>query len=208
MRRLLRWFRKYRRHYPWRETRDPYRIFVAEFMLQRTGAQQVLPVYRKFIGRFPNLERAMEAKGAVLRETLRPLGRIQRYKIFQRALQHQAGKLGGKPPKTLGALIKVPGVGPYTARAILVFAHGRRLGLFDPNIYRVISRVFGVRTVKQRPHTDPGMWVTMDGLISQSRSREMNLALLDFAAAICRPKPRCPICPMHDFCDYYRRIGS
>lgn len=206
-RRLLRWFREHGRSYPWRETQDPYRIFVAEFMLQRTGAQQVQPVYRAFISRFPRLEDAVQADESALRAVLQPLGRVQRYKILQRALRHMAGAVRGRLPKSFDALLEISGIGPYTARAILVFAHRRRLGLFDPNIYRVVGRVFGLTSVKQRPHTDPGMWSAVDRLIPRGRSREMNLALLDFAAAVCRPKPLCPICPMRDFCDYYRRIG-
>jgi A/G-specific adenine glycosylase len=209
IRRLLRWFGAHGRRYPWRETRDPYAILIAESMLQRTGAQQVLPVYGKFISRFPSLEPAAKADEDTLRTVLRPLGRVERYKIFHRALQYLARELKGRLPVTLESLRKVPGVGPYTARAVLVFAHRRRLGLFDPNIYRVVGRVFGLESTKPRPHTDPLMWSAVDGLIPKGRSREMNLALLDFAVAVCRRrKPLCNTCPLNDICDYYRRTKN
>ncbi len=208
LRRLLKWFRGHRRSFPWRETTDPYRVFVAEFMLQRTGAQQVLPVYRNFIEQFPDLRRAAQADEDAIRRTLRPLGRVKRYKVLARALGLLAATSEGRVPRSLGRLLEIPGVGLYTARAVLVFAHGRRLGLFDPNIYRVISRVFGLSSSRPRAHTDPVMWSTVDRLIPRGMSREMNLALLDFAAAICRLKPRCPTCPMNDICDYYRRTGT
>src|SRR5207249_2645731 len=128
-RRLLKWFKKHRRAYPWRETSDPYRVFVAEVMLQRTGAQQVLPVYREFIEQFPDLEGASAADEEAIRRTLRPLGRVERYKVFQKALTHLATAFQGRVPRSLDRLLEIPGVGPYTARAVLVFAYGRRLGL-------------------------------------------------------------------------------
>jgi A/G-specific adenine glycosylase len=206
-RRLLRWFRSSGRHYPWRETTDPYKIFVAEFMLQRTGAQQVLPIYRKFVSTFPTLNEAAEADEARLREILRPLGRVERSKVLHRALAQLAGELKGRLPSSLRRLLKIPGVGPYTGRAILVFAHHRRLGLFDPNIYRVVGRIFGLKSTKKRPHTDASMWKTVDDLMPRQRSREMNLALLDLASIVCRTrKPLHDKCPMRDICAYYRRI--
>jgi len=208
-RRLLRWFRAHGRRYPWRETREPYRIFVAEFMLQRTGAQQVLPVYMQFVKRFPTLHDAAEADGKTLRGILWPLGRVERYKILRRALLYLAGELKGKLPSSLKKLLKIPGVGPYTGRAVLVFAHHRRLGLFDPNIYRVIGRVFGFVSTKQRPHTDSSMWRTVDDLMPKGRSREMNLALLDLASTICRTRrPIHEKCPMQDICAFYGRARS
>jgi len=208
IRRLLKWFRENGRTYPWRQTADPYRIFVAEFMLQRTGAQQVLPVYAEFVARYPTWKDAGGADEETLQILLRPLGRVQRYRVFRKALLHVA-EHGGRLSASLRTLLRIPGVGPYTARAVLVFAHKRRLGLFDPNIYRVIGRVFGLASAKRRPHTDPTMWRAVDDLIPRGRSKEMNLALLDFAAAVCRiRKPLCPVCPLNDICDYYRRVGS
>ncbi len=206
VRRLLRWFRAHGRSYPWRETRDPYKIFVAEFMLQRTGAQQVLPVYGRFLEKYPTLQAASGADEEALRTILRPLGRVGRYKVFQRALRYLDRDLGGRLPVSLDGLRQIPAVGRYTARAILVFAHGRRLGLFDPNIYRVISRVFGLESTKPRPHTDSSMWKAVDELVPRGLSREVNVALLDFASAICRiRKPLHTTCPMRDMCKYYMR---
>ncbi len=208
-RRLLGWFRAHSRRYPWRESRDPYKIFMAEFMLQRTGAQQVLPVYTQFISKFPTLDAAANADEATLRSIFRPLGRVERYKVFRRALQFLAGKLRGKLPASLERLREIPGVGPYTARAILVFAHGRRLGLFDPNIHRLIGRVFGLESTKQRPHTDALMWETVDALIPRGRSRQMNLAMLDLASTVCRKRnPLHEACPLRDICVYYGRTRS
>lgn len=207
IRRLLRWFKTHGRNYPWRHTRDPYRIFVAEFMLQRTGARQVVPVYQLFIKTFPCLQDASEAPPTTIRSILRPLGRVKRYKVLQMALRHLAEGPNVRFPSSLDRLLEIPGVGPYTARAILVFAHRRRHGLFDPNIYRVISRVFDLKSTKARPHADARMWAAVDDLIPKGRSREMNLALLDLASRICRTrKPLHEECPVRDVCAYYRRV--
>jgi len=175
-------------------------------MLQRTGAQQVVPVYLEFLAEFPTLNDAVDHDGEAMRSLLRPLGRTERHRVLRAALRYVAHALGGRFPTSLKRLLRIPGVGPYTARAILVFAHRRRLGLFDPNIYRIINRVFGTRSQKARPHTDPSMWRTADALMPRRRSREMNLALLDLGSTICRTRrPLHERCPLQTICAYYRR---
>jgi A/G-specific adenine glycosylase len=208
-RRLLKWFRLHGRRFPWRNTADPYRIFVAEFMLQRTGAHQVLPIYKSFISRFPDIHAAIQTDKNALKTILRPLGRVERYRVLLKAFAHLLRVEGSRIPSSLDRLLKIPGIGQYTARAILVLAYRRRLGLFDPNIHRVIGRVFGILSSKARPHTDPAMWGLLDRMMPKGRSRDANLALLDFAVAVCRPrKPLCLTCPMRDICVYYRRTGA
>lgn len=206
VRRLRAWHRAGRRRYPWRATRNPYRIFVAEFMLQRTGGQQVLPVYRRFVGRFPTLGSAVRAKPGELADILRPLGRTDRYRILARSLAFIASEFGGRFPRAVERLQRVPGVGPYTARAVACFGFGRRVGLFDPTIGRVLSRVFGISSDRSRPHTDRAMWQAVDGLSPTRGVREFNLALLDFGALVCRKRnPRCSVCSMREFCLYWQR---
>lgn len=176
-------------------------------MLQRTGAEQVLPVYRRFISTFPRLQDAAAAPTRKTRVILRPLGRVGRYKILRKAFRYLHEDLGGRLPASLDGLLDIPGVGPYTARAILVFAHRRRLGLFDPNIYRVLSRVFDLKSSKARAHADPAMWTAVDNLIPKGRGAEMNLAILDLASKVCTSKrPLHDECPLRDMCSYYRRL--
>lgn len=206
VRRLRRWFKANKRSYPWRETRDAYRLFIAEFMLQRTGGQQVVPVYEKFVARFPSLEDVANAREQELADILRPLGRTDRFRILAKALRHIRSKLGGRIPREPERLQEIPSIGPYTARAIACFGFGRRLGLFDPTVARVLDRIYGIRSNRSRPHTDQSMWATVDALLPRRRVREFNLALLDFGALVCRKRnPLCPRCPMNDFCIYWKR---
>lgn len=200
--RLRRWYSHHKRHFPWREKRDPYRVFVAEFMLQRTGASQVLAVYEGFLDAYPTLQDLLQATEDDLRTRLAPLGRTDRYKVLIRALRQIAETCGGQLPRSLDRLLELPGVGPYTARAILCFGHGRRLGLIDPNVVRVYSRVLGV-TFGARPHMDRAAWAIADWMLPQRRVQDFNYALLDFAAAVCRiRRPQCTECPMVDLCRF------
>jgi A/G-specific adenine glycosylase len=204
LRRLRRWFGNYGRRYPWRDTEDPFQIFIAEFMLQRTGGQQVLPVYKRFVAEFPTLMSAVEVPGEKMADILRPLGRTERYRLLLRALRFVISEYRGCFPKAPKALEEIPGVGPYTARAIGCFGYGKRLGLFDPTIARVLDRIFGIRSARKRPHTDPGMWAAVDQLVPRKRVREFNLAVLDFGALVCRKRnPHCLECPMNDICLYW-----
>jgi A/G-specific adenine glycosylase len=180
-------------------------------MLQRTGGQQVLPVYEEFVARFPTIEDATNASEQELAEILRPLGRTERFRVFAKALVYISSVLGGRLPKDPQQLQEIPGVGPYTARAVACLGFGRRLGLFDPTVARVLERVYGIRSDRSRPHTDRSMWATVDALLPSRRVREFNLALLDFGALVCRKRnPLCPRCPMNDFCIYWnqRRISD
>ncbi len=205
VRRLRRWFRTNRRNYPWRRARDPYHVFIAEFMLQRTGGQQVVPVYKRFITRFHSLRSATDASGQELANILRPLGRTKRFRVLMKALRFIASELRGRFPRNPDRLQAIPGVGPYTARAIACFGFGRRVGLFDPTIARILTRIFGIRSDRSRPHADRAMWSAVDELIPRRRVREFNLAMLDFGALVCRRQnPSCPMCPMNDFCLYWR----
>ena len=207
--RLLEWFRTNRRAFPWRKTRNPYMVLMAEFMLQRTGALQTVPVYTAFGRAFPSVRKAGAASDRELAEILAPLGRTGRVRQLRKALDTIKGEFTGKIPTQEARLLRIPGVGRYTARAVLTFAFGRRYGLFDPNIARVLLRVFGTRSLKRRPHTDPMMWDAVNHLLPPRHVREFNWALLDLAALVCRPrKPQCEQCPVAPLCRYYRQHGS
>ncbi len=202
---LLKWFRRNRRAFPWRSTRDPYKVLIAEFMLQRTGALQTVPVYRAFARTFPSLKRARAASDRALAEILEPLGRTGRVHQLREALETIACEFGGKVPAEEEALLRIPGVGRYTARAVLTFAFGQRYGLFDPNIARVLKRAFGTKSLKNRPHTDPSMWKAVMRLLPQRKVKEFNWALLDLAVLVCKPRnPRCGECPVAQRCLFYR----
>lgn len=191
------------RSFPWRKTTSPYPVLLAEMMLQRTGAPQVRPVYQQFLQRFPTVRRVAEARPNSLYRSLRPLGRTNRYRVLARAFQQLHSEHGGRVPDRLEELLDVPGVGPYTGRAVLCFAFGRRLGLLDPGIYRLLKRVFRIRAAKKRYHTDRGLWYFVDQLVPRTRVREFNWALLDLASDVCvRRNPKCHVCPLRTICSF------
>lgn len=200
---LLDWFGKNGRDYPWRRTTDPYRVFVAECMLQRTTPGHVVAVYEEFLKRYPTPQAAASASDSDISGLLKHLGLKHRWPLFKKALDKIAGEYGGRIPDDADALVGLPGVGPYTARAVLCFAHGRDLALVDVNVVRVLERALGLRSGKKRPHTDQGFWKEVDGLVPTGRSREFNLALIDLAALICRRGvPKCLLCPVSRVCTY------
>ncbi len=189
------------RRFPWRSRTTPYRVLVSELMLQRTGAAQVARVYGTFLRRFPTLRRASRASAGELARVLRPLGRVARYRIVVRAFAHLVVERAGRVPNQLKDLLCIPAVGPYTARAVLCFAYGRPVGLIDPGIYRVLGRVFGITSDKNRFHTDPKLWQFVDRLVPRVEAREFNYALLDIAATLCLKRgPKCVECPLVSIC--------
>jgi len=193
------------RRFPWRTHTTPYRVLVAELMLQRTGAAQVKPVFQRFMGRFPRLTAAARAKPVALAKVLFPLGRTDRYRGFQKTFQYLATQHKGRVPNRLDQLLKVPGVGPYTARAVLCFAYRQRVGLLDPSIYRLLQRVFGIVSAKKRFHTDAALWHLVDGMAPRSGVRTFNWALLDVASTLCLARdPHCRECPLISVCKYGR----
>src|SRR5262249_49947221 len=125
---LIRWFEANRRAYPWRRTRNPYKVLIAEFMLQRTGAAQTVSVYRSFAKQFPSISRAAAASEQHLASVLAPLGRVRRSHQLRMALDTLRERFRRRVPEREDLLLQLSGVGRYTARAILVFAYGKRLG--------------------------------------------------------------------------------
>ncbi len=193
------------RRFPWRKRTSPYRVLIAELMLQRTGAAQVTPVFERFVNRFPGLVAAAQAKPTALAKVLFPLGRTDRHRVFRKAFQYIAANHNGRVPNRLDQLLKVPAVGPYTARAVLCFAYRQRVGLLDPNVYRLLQRVFGIVSAKKRFHTDAGLWHIVDGIAPRSGVRAFNWALLDIASTLCVVRePHCRRCPLISVCKYGR----
>jgi A/G-specific adenine glycosylase len=196
-RRLLRWYRLNGRHdLPWRQTREPWRVLLAELMLQRTRADLVVSVYRETIRRYPTAADLADAPAAAVGRVLTPLGLHHR----SRRLQKVAAAVRSGVPRTEAGLLAVPGIGRYSATATLAFAFGRRVGVIDGGVYRVLSRVFGFQSLCVRPRDDPSVWGFAGNFVAGSRARELNFALLDLAALVCRPRPNCPACPLRTLC--------
>jgi A/G-specific adenine glycosylase len=202
---ILRWSRLHPRTFPWRESHDPYEVLIAEIMLQRTRGQNVVGAYEEFLRRWPTPEILARARTSSIESVIRPLGLAKRAAIFKRL--GQAVAEGGGVPRTPEELDRLPGVGPYAAHAVPVFVHGERLPLADSIIGRVLRRYFGLPE-GMPPNSDRGLWRLAGQLAAPGKARELWLGTLDFAAAVCRPRPLCGECPLRDGCVYWRSVSG
>jgi A/G-specific adenine glycosylase len=197
---ILRWHRLHPRSFPWRRRRDAYAVLIGEVLLQRTRGEAVVPVFDEFVRRWPNPEDLSRARVSSIAAVIRPLGLAKRAPILKdlgRAVA-DLGRVPGSPEE----LLLLPGVGPYAAHAVPVFAGGRNLPVVDWVIARVLRRYFGLPT-ERRPNADPELWDLARDLVKRGRAGELWLGTLDFAAAVCRPRPECPTCPLNSSCSYY-----
>jgi A/G-specific adenine glycosylase len=199
-REMLRWSRRHPRAFPWRDSRDPYAVLVGELLLQRTRGENVVAPYREFLRRWPTPERLAGTRVASIASVIRPLGLAKRAPILKR-LGRAIVSRGGVPdsPEDLDEL---PGVGPYAAHAVPVFVQGRTLPLADQPIGRVLRRYFGL-PAQLPPKDDRGLWAFAEELAAPGRARELWLGTLDFAAAVCKPRPLCPECPLRASCSFW-----
>ncbi|MEM2618865.1 MAG: hypothetical protein QXR87_04710 [Candidatus Hadarchaeales archaeon] len=197
---LLQWFERNGRDFPWRKTKDPYRILIAEIMLQRTKAEQVVPVYKKFIGHFPSPESLAKARTEAVRAFFSRLGLLWRADLVVRLAGELVKKFGGTPPSERKELLSLPGVGDYMADAVLSFAYGADVAVVDSNVCRVLRRIFDIRP-KGEARRDRRFRELAMRLVPHGKSREFNWAMIDFASEICTPqKPKCGKCPLRYHC--------
>ena len=197
------WFRKNKRDYPWRKTRNPFRILIAEMMLQRTKADQVLNVYNKFFSEFNSPEKVAHTGLRKIREILYPIGLKWRAKNFKSVCILLIKNFNGEIPDTRTKLIRLPGVGEYVAGMILSTAFNKSEWVVDSNIVRLFKRYFGIPTSKEG-RRDKHIVELAKVYVTTGRPKEANLALLDFAALICVPRnPKCIRCPLFKTCRYF-----
>jgi A/G-specific adenine glycosylase len=203
-RRLLAWYRRHGRDLPWRRTREPYRVLVSEIMLQQTQVDRVLPKYEQFVDRYPTMEALAEAPVDDVRRLWYPLGYNIRPVRLHAIARESVARYGGRLPDSAETLRRLPGVGRYTAGAILAFAHGQDVAVLDTNVRRVLGRVFlGPRRLR-RLRGEKALWDLAASLVPRGRGYDFNQALMDFGATWCTPHhPRCPRCSMRSFCASY-----
>jgi A/G-specific adenine glycosylase len=207
---LLEWFAKNRRDFSWRNTRDPYKIFVAEMMLQKTTSRQVADLFERFIKKYPSSSSLAKARVSEIKELITPLGmELIRANRFKKCAKKIVDEFGGKIPDNRIDLLALPGVGDYIANSILCIAFDKELPLLDTNIVRVLTRVFGIESSKARARTDKELWDKVARLIPKGKARDFNLGIIDFGALVCLAKnPKCNICPMSKFCLYFKEAGK
>ena len=207
-RRLLAWYRSQARSLPWRQTRDPYRIVVSEFMLQQTQVSRVEQFYGRFLQRFPTIEVLSRARPAAVRETWEGLGYYRRAENLHRLARTVVSEHGGVIPRDTETLVTLPGVGRYTAGAVASFAYERRAAAVDTNVMRVLGRYFlkKVQSAGCRVQSTPQakrIWALASRLLPMRGKTvwEFNQALMDLGATICvARRPRCGICPVRIGC--------
>jgi len=201
---LLIWHKKNALKFPWRETKDPYKILLAEILLRKTTRSQVKELFEELIKRYPNSEKLASAEIKELEKIIEPLGmQRKRALLLIKLAKTIVENYQGSVPEDRNELLKLPGVGPYSANAVLCLAYGKQLPLVDTNVIRVVERVFQIKSRKARARTDPMVWSFVEKLIPKGKAREFNLAILDFANLVCAPRnPKCRTCPLKEICLY------
>jgi A/G-specific adenine glycosylase len=195
---LPRWYRQHRRDLPWRRTRDPYKIWVSEIMLQQTRVEAVLDHYRRWLTSFPSLEALARSPYSRVLKHWEGLGYYTRAKNL-----HRAAKLATATgiPCTAEQLQKLPGIGRYTAGAIASIAFGERAPLVDGNVARVFARIFNIRANIKLLATQKYLWSIAETLLPATDCGDYNQALMELGALICLPvNPKCDQCPMRQIC--------
>src|SRR6266513_2048396 len=206
-RKLLAWWARAARDLPWRRTRDPYRVLVSEFMLQQTQVSRVAEYYPRFLERFPDLDSLARARPRAVREAWEGLGYYACARNLHALAKSVAGDGVAALPDDPEELIKLPGIGPYTAGAVASFAYEKPVPAVDTNVRRVIVRVFfgddRQRLTRQRAIPPRHIWDLARALVPRDGKRawKFNQAIMELGALICvARRPKCPECPVRRVC--------
>ena len=199
---LLAWGRRNRRSFPWRETDDPFRVLIAEVLLQRSRGKTVATVYERIFARWPDAASLARARESTIADVIRPLGLVKRAATLRALAREVVGH--GEVPSSVDALLALPGVGTYVAGATSVVAFGRRVPVVDGVTARVYRRYFGLDG-DPPASIDPELWTAVEQATPRRSVKEWNWAVLDLASAVCLPKvPRCEGCPLVVHCAWSR----
>lgn len=196
---LLAWFDERRRDFPWRNTRDPWLILVSELMLQQTQADRVVPKFEEFIARWPDPPACAAASSGDVVRAWQGLGYNRRAINLHRAATIITEAHGGQVPDTHEELVALPGIGPYTSRAVLAFAFERDVGIVDVNVARTVSRIRGTSLGRAALQHEA------DALVPPGDGWTWNQAMLDLGATVCTARsPDCTSCPVAAHCEWFR----
>lgn len=198
---LLAWFRRNARDLPWRRTRDPYRIWLSEVILQQTRVNQGLPYYERFLAAFPDVEALASTSEERVFKQWEGLGYYARARNLHLAAKMIVNEYGGRFPGAAEKWLSLPGVGRYTAAAIASIAFGERVAVLDGNVKRVLSRIFNVADCIDTPAVERRMWDLAESLVPAKRPGDFNQAMMELGARICVPRnPACSLCPLASRC--------
>ena len=193
--RLLAWYDAHARDLPWRKDRDAYRVWVSEIMLQQTRVAAVMEHYRKFLQRFPSVQKLAAARESSVLAAWSGLGYYRRARMLHAAAKVIAKERDGKFPESASALRDLPGVGRYTAAAIASIAFGQPVAVVDGNVARVLERLCGTAVAGEKA------WQTAEDLLERERPGDFNQAMMELGATVCTPRaPACVTCPVVELC--------
>lgn len=198
---LLKWNReKNNRPMPWKGEKDPYKIWLSEIILQQTRVGQGLAYYTRFIHTFPNIRQLALAPDEEVFKLWEGLGYYSRCRNLIATARFIARELGGHFPSTYDSIIALKGIGPYTAAAISSFAYNLPHAVVDGNVFRVLSRIFGISTPIDSTAGKKEFTFLADQLLDKKQPGLYNQAIMDFGAVICKPAPACDLCPFQKDC--------
>jgi A/G-specific adenine glycosylase len=202
---LLDWYAANQRSFPWRNTNNPFEVLLAEKLLQQTKARDiVVSIYTDLLSKYPTAQALMNATVEDLREIIQPLGFAYRASEIRQMAAEIVESHGGEVPSNLKELLNLTGVGDYCARAVLSFVYNQDVPIVDINIARFLHRLCGIeKTLPANPARKKYLRSLATQLLPENGSRDFNLAMLDFCAAVCTSQnPKCYACPLKELCAY------
>ena len=204
---IVNWYAGNGRYLPWRDTSEPFKILVAEFLLQKTDVEKVKAVYEKFMHRWPSPQTLSTARISSVSKIIQPLGLRYKASRLKSTAKTIVEKFGGEIPEAEDKLLEFPGVGRYIASAVKCFAFNKPKAVLDTNVIRILNRVFGIKSNKNRPRDDPRLWHLAQTLVPTNNPKEYNWGLLDYGALICKSKePLCGECILRNICIFYKKM--
>ena len=198
--RLIHWYSGAKRDLPWRKTNDPYLIWISEIILQQTRVDQGLPYFERFIDSFPTVHSLAKASEDAVLAGWQGLGYYSRARNLHATAKNIVDNLDGHFPRTYEELIKLKGVGPYTAAAISSICFGEAEPVVDGNVYRAASRLFGIKEDISKSGTHKVFAEILKTVILTNSPGEFNQAIMEFGATVCKPRPACDLCVLQSHC--------
>jgi len=198
---LIAWHAKSGRHHlPWQQSKDPYRIWVSEIMLQQTQVATVIDYYHRFMKKFPTIKALAHADEEEVMQLWSGLGYYRRARFLHEGAQMIMDEMGGDFPFQFDVMMKIPGIGRSTAGAIAAFSFNQKKAILDGNVKRVLSRYFLITQWTGLPKTEKKLWDYAESLLPNKNIDTYTQALMDLGATVCNKKPQCELCPLKKTC--------
>jgi len=199
------WYQKHKRDLVFRHTSDPYAVWVSEIMLQQTQVDTVIPYYIKFMKKYPSIKDLAQANEEDLQKDLEGIGYYRRFRLMQKAARVMMDTFDGDFPKTYEQVLSLPGIGIYTAGAIMSIAYDKPYSAVDGNVIRVLSRYLGLYDDFRLDKHKIKLNQINQKFVEQSRPNIYTQSLIELGALICKPKqPKCETCPLYKTCHAYQ----